>query len=300
MVLSPVKINLGLEIFHRRPPDGYHCLASIFIPISFGDEIEIQDAPADRFTSENLLPPDRQNDFEAVSERGDLARNLVWRALRARDPAARPGIAVHLRKRVPAGSGLGGGSSNAGQVFRFMAAREGSAPQSFSNLARAIGSDVPFFLYDGPMLVTGTGDCLVRIRVGPGLGVLCLPAVAINTAAAYQDLKRTLQETPPPKSMSSLSGAVHRALERSDWVQVRNLKNDFEEPVFARHPELAAIKAAMYRAGAAYASLSGSGSALFALVSSREEQTVLQREMERTFPGLPFHLFEFRTDPSDV
>jgi 4-diphosphocytidyl-2-C-methyl-D-erythritol kinase len=188
---------------------------------------------------------------------------------------------------------VGGGSTNAGQVIRYVARRDGLDLETAVGIARAVGSDVPFFLCDGPTLVSGTGETLTPVTVGPGLGVLCLPDVFVNTGAAYQELKRTLQETPPPKSLSSLSDEVRRALERSDWAEARALGNDFEEPVFGRHPELAALTAAFIREGAAYASLSGSGSALYALVSSKEDQSNLLRSMRSAFPDLPFHAFEF-------
>lgn len=295
IVSSPAKINLGLRIHHRRPADGYHYLSSIFIPISFADELTITPLPAGsamRLITENLLPPSRRDDFERVSERGDVTKNLVWKAMAALEPGTGP-LHVHLVKRIPSGAGLGGGSSNAGSLLKWVI-RTSVIPRSAAEgLARSLGADVSFFLHDGPALVFGTGDIIEETRIGKGEGVLCIPPVVVPTGPAYAALKRALHPAPFPKTLPGLSEEVQRALRESDWERVRGLENDFESVVFHQFPELGRVKDSFYDCGAAYASLSGSGSALFAFARQGMKIPDLADRMGSLFPQCIFTPFTF-------
>lgn len=313
-MLSPAKINLGLQIHHRRPGDGYHYLSSIFLPIDFGDQLRIepivsgneqassagpaQPGTPDRLTSSNHLPDAIRADFESVSERAangseSWQSNLIWQALFRTKELGRAPVHVHLDKYIPTGGGLGGGSSNAGTLLAWLQAQYGLAPASIAEIALELGADVPFFLQTEPALLHGIGDIMEPIAIGPGLGVLCFPLVGVHTGKAYTLLKRTLQPTPPPRILSGLRTAVSTALAQSDWKAVRDLKNDFEEPVFAMHSALRTVKQAFFDHGAAFASLSGSGSSLYGLVSTAAEQQRLLERMQRQFADYRFQAFRF-------
>ena len=160
-------------------------------------------------------------------------------------------------------------------------------------LALQLGADVPFFLEQKPALMTGIGEERTPIAIGRGAGVLCVSGIRVDTALAYRRLKRALQETPPPKTLRGLDVQTQEALQKADWARVKNLKNDFEPVVFAMHPELAAIKAAFYDRGAAFALMSGSGATVYGLVASRDAQVELLSAMQAAYPAYHFWPFEF-------
>ncbi len=318
-MLCPAKINLGLQVHHRRAADGYHFLSSIFLPIDFGDTLTVEetaDSPdrGDRLTTENELPPEIRGDFESVSERAttpeggstddassQLEQNLVWRALLATRELRDRGLHVHLKKRVPTGGGLGGGSSDAGTLLAWIGQRFGLDQASLLPVATALGADVPFFLYGRPALLHGTGDIIEEIAVGPGLGVLCFPLLKMDTGIAYSHLKRTLQPAPPPRILSGLRANTRAALAMSDWDAVRDLKNDFEAPAFAMHASLKAVKDSFFEYGARFASLSGSGSSLYGLVPDRQEQQRVLARMRERFSDYRFQPFQFAGNvPTDA
>lgn len=277
-MLAPAKINLGLQVHHRRKPDGYHYLSSIFVPIDFGDGIEIEPAEQDQLETENHLSGPAAASFEQVSERGDLQSNLVWRVLDWTRPARRTAVRVRLIKRVPTGAGLGGGSSDAGTLLRLLAESGlwNDSAAELANLALRAGADVPFFLHPEPALVTGIGERRRPVQLGTAFGLLALSDLQIATAMAYSALKRDLQGDPPPETLSGFSKSVEQALGRSDWKAARILVNDFEEPVFKMHPILARVKEHFYRNGADYAALSGSGAVVYALFANSEARDVAQ------------------------
>ncbi len=303
-VFSPAKINIGLKVFQRRPSDGYHYIQSIFVPISFGDVLEIQKASKDSITSKSYLCGNSRKDFEAISERGQIKKNLLWRVLEATQKLRSNCLRVHLIKHIPLGSGLGGASSNAGVLLRYISqfylqktlptsSNTLPVPSHLNSLAIQLGADVPFFLQKEPQFVTGIGDRLIPISIGSGLGILALTGISIPTAQAYTSLKRTLHTTSPLEAGSQLETGVRIALKGSLWKGLRNLQNDFETTLFSRYPILKELKDNFLRGGADYALLSGSGSSIYALVTGSKRQTDLQRKMEEIFPECRFINFSF-------
>ncbi len=308
---SPAKINLGLKITGRRASDGYHLLESVFVPISFGDDIIVEETdaapsnPGFRITTENLLNGPNRDDFEKVSERGDISKNLVYRAMErillleekesgTERQKTRPGnFHIHIKKRIPTGGGLGGGSSNAGTILGFMQNRLGCSLEPVQKIALTLGADVPFFLKGKPAAVSGIGDIMEAISIGPGQGILCLPDFSSSTEEAYDALNYPLQPGPDAKNVFLLTGDIRQALAGSVWFRVRGLKNDFEEVLFRKYPVLETVKSAFYRFGAAYSSMTGSGSALFALLEGRGELETLCEKMRREFPRFYFLTFFF-------
>ncbi len=255
IVHAPAKLNLTLEILARRD-DGYHALRSVMVPIGLADELELAPSAAFAFACEPAsLAPD----------------NLVTRAFARIGLAAAP-VAVTLRKRVPVGAGLGGGSSDAAGVLRAaMGGAFGPAPaRDWVADARALGSDVPFFLVDGPALVEGTGERVTALGGAPPWWVVLLvPDAHVATAGAYHALAESRAASPAPSRPRNGSATLRcaEALQRGDYAAVLAvLTNDFEPVVRAAHPPVDAALRALAAAGApGRAMLSGSGGACFAL-----------------------------------
>ncbi len=262
---APAKINLTLEVLARRD-DGYHGIRSLMVPLDLADELAI--APSDRF------------DF--YCDRGELEgdANLVVAAFRALGEM--PAVRVQLHKRIPVQAGLGGGSSDAAAVLR--AAMQGAfgARPGFDwlRLARAVGSDVPFFLAGTAALVEGTGERVTPAGAIPAWHVLIVkPPVAISTADAYIELDRT--ERPQRPRSSSVSIAALQALQRADFAALEPLlQNDFQAPIAERSPEVALALRALRAAGASNASLAGSGSCVFSLSTDREQIASIAERLE--------------------
>jgi 4-diphosphocytidyl-2-C-methyl-D-erythritol kinase len=253
-VLAYAKINLTLEILARRD-DGYHALRSVMLPIALADEISV--APAPRFTFA-CEPPEL------------CPGNLVVRALERIGLGDAP-VAVTLRKRVPVGAGLGGGSSDAAAILRAAMRGELGPPLARDWLAdaRALGSDVPFFLVEGGALVESTGERVTALGALPPWSiVLLVPAVHVATGDAFRRLAEHRAARPVPSRPRSASPSLRAlvAVQRGDYAAaVDAAVNDFEPIVRTVYPAVDAALAALHAAGARHAMLSGSGGACFGL-----------------------------------
>ena len=246
LVFPPCKINLGLYITEKRS-DGYHNLETCFYPIPFVDIIEIISADNLSFESTGLAIP------------GDPADNLCLKAyqLLKRDFDLRP-VKIHLHKIIPTGAGLGGGSSDAAYTIRLLNEifkLNLSTPVMMSYAAN-LGSDCSFFIQDNPMLGSGRGDVLSSssATLKGFFLVLVKPPIHVSTAQAYASLMPRPMEQPIAKILATSPEA---------WRDT--LTNDFEKTVFEKYPAISMIKDELYNAGAIYASMSGSGSTVFAL-----------------------------------
>lgn len=273
MITFPcAKINLGLNIVSKRP-DGYHNLETVFYPIPLTDALEIKYMD-EKFPSES--PCDLKitgNDVDCNEE-----DNLVIKAyqLLAADFQL-PRVHAHLVKRIPTQAGLGGGSSDAAYMIRLLDERfrlNIGIPE-MERYAAKLGADCAFFITADPSYAEGIGDVLMPVDVpGAGLGGYYLavvkPSVAVSTRDAYAAIV-------PKTQAKCCRDIVRQPIET--WKD--ELVNDFEAPIFAMHPELAAIKQSLYDAGAVYAAMSGSGSALFGIF--REQPTGLEKEFEGMF-----------------
>ena len=283
-LLAPAKINVTLEILARRA-DGYHTLRSVMLPIGLYDRIVLEptDAASSTFTaSDSALAND----------------NLVMRALalckldRSYD--------VRLEKITPVGGGLGGGSSDAAAILRSAMSGELGAVATidWNAAARALGSDVPFFLTGTGALVEGTGERVTPLGSLPPWWVVVLrPHAFVPTAAAYR-LIATMRERrgPAPTRARSESSSLIAidALQRADFPALQaTLENDFDEPIRDAYPAVAAAIAALQSAGARRPLLSGSGSCVFALFENETDarsvaQAVDMRVAEHSFV-VPLH-----------
>lgn len=254
-MLAPAKINLTLEILARRD-DGYHNLRSVMVPIGLADELTFR--PADRFAF-SCDPPALAGD------------NLVVRALDRIGLGDAP-LAVSLRKRIPVGAGLGGGSSDAAAVLRAAMASAFGVPvmRDWVAVARELGSDVPFFLADGPALVEASGERVTALGAAPPWWIVLVdPAVEVATGPAYALLAQQRAGQPAASRPRNDSASVRcgEALQRADYaIVLATMTNDFEPIVRAAYPPVDATLRALDDAGApGRAMLSGSGAACFAL-----------------------------------
>ena len=273
MITFPcAKINLGLNIVSKRP-DGYHNLETVFYPIPLTDALEIKYMD-EKFPSES--PCDRKitgNDVDCNEE-----DNLVIKAyqLLAADFQL-PRVHAHLVKRIPTQAGLGGGSSDAAYMIRLLDERfrlNIGIPE-MERYAAKLGADCAFFITADPSYAEGIGDVLMPVDVpGAGLGGYYLAVVKPSVAVSTRDAYAAIVPKTPAKCCRDI---VRQPIET--WKD--ELVNDFEAPIFAMHPELAAIKQSLYDAGAVYAAMSGSGSALFGIF--REQPTGLEKEFEGMF-----------------
>jgi 4-diphosphocytidyl-2-C-methyl-D-erythritol kinase len=243
------KLNLGLRILRKRD-DGYHELRTVFQTISLADRIGVAYTPASRTVI-------------TIDGTPDIPDNLVEKAARLVLHEAGITAEVHfdLKKRIPAGAGLGGGSTDAAAVLLALPVLAGCVipePRLFE-LAAELGSDVPFFLHGGTALGIGRGEELYPL---PDLAqknlLLVAPSVHSSTAEAYRDLSATLTSNSLQNKLFSFQQQVWRGSKQ-------DTANDFEEVVFARHPELRQLKDRLQLAGAKPAAMTGSGSALFAI-----------------------------------
>lgn len=270
MITFPcAKINLGLNIVSKRP-DGYHNLETVFYPIPLTDALEIKYMD-EKFPSES--PCDLKitgNDIDCNEE-----DNLVIKAyqLLAADFQL-PRVHAHLVKRIPTQAGLGGGSSDAAYMIRLLDERfrlNIGIPE-MERYAAKLGADCAFFITADPSYAEGIGDVLMPVDVpGAGLGGYYLAVVKPSVAVSTRDAYAAIVPKTPAKCCRDI---VRQPIET--WKD--ELVNDFEAPIFAMHPELAAIKQSLYDAGAVYAAMSGSGSALFGIF--REQPTGLEKEFE--------------------
>jgi 4-diphosphocytidyl-2-C-methyl-D-erythritol kinase len=256
-LLAPAKVNLTLEVLARRD-DGYHTLRSVMAPLALYDEIAVEPAATPSFSSD-----------DPALGGGD---NLVLRALAAAGVSGP--LALRLHKAIPVGGGLGGGSSDAAAILR--AAMDGSLGPAACNdwlaAARSLGSDVPFFLAGTAALVEGVGERVTPLGALPQWWfVVVRPPAPVATADAYRLIDRLRETAPAPTRprASSSSLALVDALQRADFpATLAMLENDFDAPIAAAYPAVAAARGALLRAGAERPLLSGSGSCLFALFES--------------------------------
>ena len=273
MITFPcAKINLGLNIVSKRP-DGYHNLETVFYPIPLTDALEIK-------YMDEKFPSESPCDLKITGKDVDCNEedNLVIKAyqLLAADFQL-PRVHAHLVKRIPTQAGLGGGSSDAAYMIRLLDERfrlNIGIPE-MERYAAKLGADCAFFITADPSYAEGIGDVLMPVDVpGAGLGGYYLAVVKPSVAVSTRDAYAAIVPKTPTKCCRDI---VRQPIET--WKD--ELVNDFEAPIFAMHPELAAIKQSLYDAGAVYAAMSGSGSALFGIF--REQPTGLEKEFEGMF-----------------
>ncbi|WP_319229422.1 4-(cytidine 5'-diphospho)-2-C-methyl-D-erythritol kinase [Draconibacterium orientale] len=247
MITFPnAKINIGLNVVEKRP-DGYHNLETIFYPVKLADALEVVDAEETAFSSSGI-------EIDATAE-----NNLVYKAysLLAGDFDLPP-VKMHLHKVIPFGAGLGGGSADAAFALKMLNDyfALGLTTTQLEDYAARIGADCPFFIQNKPTFAHGIGDQFkpVNLDLSAYEIVIVKPPFSVGTPQAYQNIV-------PAKPEFNLLQIDQLPIE--DWKSV--VKNDFEKSVFPQFPEIENLKEKLYDAGAVYASMSGSGSAVFGI-----------------------------------
>lgn len=269
---SPAKINLFLKITGKRP-DGYHELVSLMCGISLADRI--------------VLKPGKEAISVACEYPGvpEDATNLAARAAAAfyerhRVPER---VAIEIEKQIPAGAGLGGGSSNAATVLKGLNAFYGQplTPTELSEIGATIGADVPFFLFNRPALATGIGERLTAFEGLDRRKVLVIyPGFGIPTADVYKKLNLGL--TKCENHLKSFP------LKQNGFISAQHLCNDLETVVIPRYPEIAAAKKKLIENGAEGALMSGSGSSIFGLFAESQTAQTAAEALAPQYGGAVF------------
>ena len=257
MITFPnAKINIGLNVVEKRP-DGYHNLETIFYPVKLSDALEVIEAGETAFSSSGI-------EIDATAE-----NNLVYKAysLLAGDFDLPP-VKMHLHKVIPFGAGLGGGSADAAFALKMLNDYFvlGLTTTQLEDYAARIGADCPFFIENKPTFAHGIGDQFkpVKLDLSAFEIVIVKPSFSVSTPQAY----RNIVPTKPGFNLLEID-----QLPIEDWKTV--VKNDFEKSVFPQFPKIEKLKNQLYEAGAVYASMSGSGSAVFGIF--RHSPTDLDR-----------------------
>lgn len=264
------KINLGLFITSRLE-DGYHTLETLFYPINWCDILEITEnknysksQPEDSFHISGLLVD------------GPTNQNLCSKAYHLlKEKFNLPPIHIFLHKQIPTGAGLGGGSSDGAHTLLLLnnLFSLNISHEILSDYALRLGSDCPFFISNKPSYATSKGEILnpaPAILKGSFL-VIIKPSIAISTAMAYSRIKPEI----PERNIAEII-----ALPKEEWKHF--LKNDFEKTILNQFPQIEELKTNLYQAGAYYASMSGSGSAVFGLFHEEVKLTFLKDEQHHS------------------
>lgn len=256
------KINIGLRVIRKRS-DGFHDIETLFYPVPLYDALEF------------IVAPDSPGDDLLVTSGIDIEtniqNNMVIRAVRSlRENFIFPFLKIHLHKVIPSGAGLGGGSSDAScmltalnKYFRL------SLQESYlQKLALDLGSDCPFFINAVPSIASGRGEKLKPVKaVLDGYNaVLINPGIRISTRDAYINCHPSSREDDLEELVSS---------DIKSWK--KNVRNDFEDFAFRIHPQIKEIKASLYRTGAIFSSMSGSGSTVYGIF---EGKPVISRKLQ--------------------
>ena len=252
MICFPnAKINIGLRILEKRP-DGFHNLETVFYPFGLSDILEFVE---DSSLNDEIC----QLKTTGLPIRTSSENNLVVKAYILMNQQKKlPGIQIHLHKIIPMGAGLGGGSSDAAFMIKKLdeVNKIGLRLAEMEKLAAAVGSDCPFFLRNTPVFAFGSGNRFreINLDLSGYYLVIVLPDIHISTQEAYSLVT-------PAKPDQSLYNLINLPL--NSWKET--IMNDFEVSIFNKFPEIRKIKEQLYHLGAEFASMSGSGSAVYGI-----------------------------------
>ena len=248
------KINLGLNIVNKRD-DGYHDIETVFFPIQLKDSLEVIENEKLEFSTSGF------------SIEGEPEKNLCIKAydLLEKDFSQLPAVQMHLHKAIPMGAGLGGGSADGAFTLKLLNKKFNLllSEKQLINYSLELGSDCPFFILNKPCFARGRGEILeqAKLDLSEYKFLIVHPPIHISTAWAFSTIK-------PLRPAKSIKQIIQQSI--STWKA--ELINDFEKPVFEKYPEIKNIKDKLYDAGAIYASMSGSGSAVYGIF--RKEKTI--------------------------
>lgn len=249
------KINIGLNVLEKRQ-DGYHNIESVFYPVNWCDAIEAIKTEGNGDLKLTLMG----NPIP-----GSIENNLCFKAYYLLNKKYKlPSLNLWLLKCIPMGAGLGGGSADAAFFLKMLNElfKINLRTEELKSYASQIGSDCVFFIENKPAFVSGKGDVITPIKVDLSgyYIVIVYPPIHIDTKNAYSLIK-------PRKRPDSLQHTILSPIHT--WKE--KIVNDFEEPIFKIHPQLAEIKNRLYKEGALYASMTGSGSALYGIFEKKSQ-----------------------------
>ncbi len=275
-VLCPAKVNLFLRVLAKRP-DNYHEIYSLIQPLSLYDELTVSAGGASAGisieTDSPLIPTD--------------SRNLAYRAadlFLEKTGLGGVSVRIFIKKSIPVGAGLGGGSSDCAGVLMSLDKILGTdlGKESLMELGAALGSDVPFFILQSPAIATGRGEVVRPVKVRSFYYVLVNPGFSVSTEWVYGNLRLTNKDENTNVFNSNCFFEDAAAL-------AEMLENDLEAVTCSRYPEILDLKAALVEAGASAALMSGSGPTVFGLFTDEEEaRSAVTLLRERLAPKVRF------------
>jgi len=269
------KINLGIRILRKRA-DGYHDIETVFARLLPCDEINLKHSDAITLVcNKPELPTDENN---LCIKAAELLRQQC---------GVNKGVHITLKKQIPVGAGLGGGSSDAAATLLGLVQLWNLATpvETLFTLALQLGSDVPYFLHDGMAYATGRGEMLEYFDVEiPFWIVLVYPNIHVSTAWAYREIDMTMSSTKETAGIrqSSLKDLVMKNIHHPELLQ-KTIVNDFEPVVMKAYPAIAQIKQELYDNGAIFAQMSGSGSSIYGFFESKERAASVVRQFEKGY-----------------
>ena len=256
LIKAPAKINVGLRILSKRD-DGYHNLETIFYPVKLYDELFIQIRKYDAGTNSIIIRTEKNSVHLNKNNTCFKAVQSFFKAFRIKDNYK---LEIKLRKNIPIGGGLGGGSSDAGAVIRFLVKHFNinitEEKEKLIQCALEVGSDVPFFLIQKPCYATGKGEYLQLLNsfVLNYDILLVNPNQHVSTKLAYESLEL---------SNDYVKNQVLNQVTEFNLENKELFVNDFEKVVFSKYPILEKVKIALYKRGAVFSSMSGSGAVIY-------------------------------------
>ena len=276
-VACPAKVNLFLRILAREDT-GYHQIETLFQAIGLFDRVEVRRRAREGISLEIRRSESVPGSGDVIGDLGEPGQNTVMKAARAFFATAgiTPAVSLFLTKTIPAGTGLGGGSSDAAGTLAALNLLHGRplGRAGLVELGGRIGSDVPFFCARVPTaLAWGRGDRLLPCAPPPAAhAVVVVPTERVKTATAYREASAGLELPAAPATLDGMDSV--------DWRRIASLQaNVFEGPVFARLPRLGAVRDTLARHGAAPSGLTGSGSAVFGVFGDERDAVRVAAEI---------------------
>lgn len=264
-VFSPAKINIGLRILGKRA-DGYHDIETIFYPINWRDELTVEESYNYIFENTGIKIPVRIGD------------NLCTRAfqLMKKNYPDIQNVKIHLHKNIPPGSGLGGGSGNAAAILKSLNElfELNLDTEKLKELADELGSDVSFFIDNKPVLASSRGNEFLETDLKINSPILLVyPGIVSDTKEAYQNAELGMRNAEV-KNKKGLNQILKLPIK--EWK--KNIMNDFEKSIFKKYPLIEKIKKGLYDSGAVFASMTGSGSAVYGIFENEKDCKSAQKK----------------------
>lgn len=263
LIFPNCKINLGLSVTDKRA-DGFHNIETVLFPVNLSDILEIIKSPDGHFSFTQ----------SGLKISGSLQNNLVVKAFQLlKNKYQLPEVHIHLHKLIPMGAGLGGGSADAAFAIKLLndVFEINLSEDKMEDITRQLGSDCAFFIRNQSTLAIEKGDIFEQISLDLSGFYLSIikPNIHIGTPEAYSWIKPTIKA-------NSLKDIINLPINK--WKD--DLHNDFEDKIFKRYPEIESVKSKLYNLGAIYASMTGSGAAVFGLF---ENEIDLSQEFSDCF-----------------